>query len=263
MLKRVPLVGGKRVEKRSGGEGLVSRLNICYIMYMARRSKRGLKAPTQEVLAFPEWGGKRKGAGRKPNGRQAGVSHLRRVPLASRYPVHVTMRIARGLPGLRNRKTLPVLTKCFALGKERDGFRIVHYGVMGNHVHLIVEGKSREALSRGMQGLAIRLAKALNRYWGRKGTVFADRYHDRILKTPREVRNAIVYVLRNARKHVGAAIGAFDAFTSALWFDGWKMCARERYGGFGPCPVADARTWLLRFGWRRHGLLRFSEVPAG
>jgi len=230
---------------------------------MTTRARRGPRLPSQGALAFPEWGGKRKGAGRKPNGRKAGVSHLRRAPLAGRYPVHVTMRIARGLPGLRNRKLLPVLTKCFVQGKEREGFRVVHYGVMGNHVHLIVEGKGREALSRGMQGLTVRLAKALNRHWGRKGTVFADRYHDRILKTPREVRNAIVYVLRNARKHAGAAIGAFDAFTSALWFDGWKMCARRRYGGIGPCPVAEAHTWLLSFGWRRHGLLRFSELPAG
>ena len=33
---------------------------------------------------------------------------------------------------------------------------------MGNHLHLIVEADGNEALSRAMQGLCIRIAKALN-----------------------------------------------------------------------------------------------------
>ena len=86
---------------------------------MARRRTR---RPRQEALAYPEHGGARKGAGRKPNGRRAGVSHLRRAALASRYPVHVTLSIAEGLPTLRNKKLLPVLEECFARAKERAGF---------------------------------------------------------------------------------------------------------------------------------------------
>jgi len=47
----------------------------------------------------------------------------------------------------------------------------------------------------------IRVAKGLNKLWARRGKVFADHYHDRILRTPREVRNALCYVLHNAKKH--------------------------------------------------------------
>jgi len=111
------------------------------------------------------------------------------------------MRLKKGLASLRKAYVVRVLERAFAKGCGRFGFRLVHYSVQTNHVHLIAEAAGRRALSRGMQGLAIRMAKALNRTWQRKGRVFADRYHDRILRTPREVRSALRYVLNNARKH--------------------------------------------------------------
>ncbi|MEW6073566.1 MAG: peptide MFS transporter [Planctomycetota bacterium] len=108
----------------------------------------------------------------------------------------------------------------FAGGKERFGFRLIHYSVLANHLHLIGEAQNRRALSRGMQGLAVRIAKGLNRHWGRRGKVFADRYHDHILRTPREVRSALAYVLRNAARHGVGGAGA-DPYSSGRWFDGW------------------------------------------
>jgi hypothetical protein len=140
--------------------------------------------------------------------------------------------------------------------------------VLDDHLHLIVEAKDRQALSRGMKGLLVRVAKALNRLWSRRGRVFADRYHDRILESPREVRNALAYVLNNARKH--AAEGrmvrvaqAIDVFTSAPWFDGWKEPITVRGLEAVVRPVAPSRTWLLSVGWRRHGLLNAAEAAAG
>ena len=147
----------------------------------------------------------------------------------------------------------------------------MHYSVQANHLHLIVEAKDRETLARGLQGLCIRVAKALNRVWGRKGTVFSDRYHDHVLRTPREVRNALAYVLNNARRHRcrstamtsdGRRVPCPDPYSSGCWFDGWK----ERFTVKGlqqaARPVAIGRTWLLNVGWRRHGLVRLDEVPA-
>ena len=104
------------------------------------------------------------------------------------------------------------------------------------------------------------MAKGLNRVWGRKGKVFADRYHDRILRTPREVRNALRYVLNNGRRHLQHFKRRRpDAFSSGAWFDGWKDHTDDGYLGTG--PIARARTWLLRKGWRRHGLLPLLETP--
>ena len=228
----------------------------------AERTKRKgrRKRARQEDLPYPaKRGGARRGAGRKPNGSRAGVSHLVRSPLASRNPVHVTARLEKGLPGLRRDDAYQVLRRAFAAGSERFGFRLVHYTVMSNHLHLIVEAKSRQALSRGMQGLLIRVAKALNRLWERKGTVFADRYHGRILRTPREVRAALAYVLRNAAHH-GLRFTGVDPFSSGEDFDGWEK--RPERGVTGPPPVlAKSRSYLLRSGWRRRRLIGFAEIP--
>ena len=112
----------------------------------------------------------------------------------------------------------------------------------------------------------VRLARGLNRLWGRKGQVFPDRFHDRPLKNPREVRNALVYVLGNGRKHAaqGRAVPYFegpDMFTSAPWFDGFVAAIEVRGIDGMPLPVARARTWLANDGWRRLGKIALEEQP--
>jgi REP element-mobilizing transposase RayT len=139
------------------------------------------------------------------------------------------------------------------------GVRVCHFSIQYDHLHLLVEARDREALSRGMQGLASRLARAVNRALNRRGRVWADRYHARALTTPREVRSALVYVLMNWKKHRIDAAGV-DACSSGRWFDGWRSGAPP--AGRDPSPVAHTRTWLLRVGWRRHGLLTEDDAPA-
>jgi hypothetical protein len=123
----------------------------------------------------------------------------------------------------------------------------------------LVEAEDRRSLSRGLQGLLVRIAKALNRHWCRSGKVFADRFHARALRTPREVRHALAYVLLNGAKH-GCSRGKIDPFSSGDWFDGWKGELRRFFEGL-PSPVARARAWLLSIGWRRHGLIDVWEIP--
>jgi len=125
------------------------------------------------------------------------------------------------------------------------------------NLHLLIEADEPTAFERGVRGLMIRVAKALNRILGRRGRVWGDRYHARLLRTPREVRNALIYVLANWKKHEPGAHG-FDPRSSAAWFDGWKATpplAATR-------PVARARTWLASVGWRRRGLIDVDESPS-
>ena len=233
---------------------------------VARAAKRGTGTAKGGLLPFPhprQHGGSRVGAGRKPNGEKAGVSHRERAALAMRFPVHVTVKLRKGLPRLRHKAEHAALRAAFAAGCT---FRLCHYAVLNDHLHFLVEARDRRALTRGLQGLAIRVARALNRLWRRNGKVFADRYHDRILKTPREVRNAIRYVLGNGKKHAAegrevAVPAAIDTFTSAPWFDGFRETVTVRGIEAMPRPVTDARTWMLTIGWRRHGLLSVHEMP--
>ncbi|MEM7202093.1 MAG: transposase [Planctomycetota bacterium] len=207
-----------------------------------------------------DWGGRRPGAGRKPVGARAGASHRKRAPLAARFPVHVTARLRKGLPSLRRQRVYRALRAAFAAASS-ERFRLVHYSVQSNHLHLLVEARDRQALSRGLQGLLIRVARRVNHVWERRGRVFADRYHDHVLRTPREVRHALSYVLHNAQRHGSRLAAALDVFASGWWFDGWKTRRRDWLNAGTECPVQAARTWLLSRGWRRHGLLPLHGPP--
>jgi REP-associated tyrosine transposase len=222
-----------------------------------RGRSRSKKCAVHQELRFRGWGGAREGAGRKPRNGRAGVPHRRRQPLAARFPVHVTVRLENGLPSLRREPSHRIWTHCCRSASERFGFRVVHYSLQTNHVHLIVEAKGGEALSRGMKGLLVRSARRLNRHWGRKGPVFADRYHQRILKTPREVRNALAYVLCNGRRH-GLRLAGIDPFSSGSSFDGWCTGSRHEEQR---SSLPAAHTWLLDVGWRRHGRIDPEAVP--
>jgi hypothetical protein len=138
--------------------------------------------------------------------------------------------------------------------------RIIHYSVQGNHLHLLVEADDRECVARGMNALLSPLARALNKLWGRSGKVFPDRYHDEVISTPTQARNALRYVLQNGKKHGAVPRASIDLCSSAPVFDGWK----ER-PSIPATPVvaavAPASTWLLSTGWRRHGLLDIHELP--
>jgi REP element-mobilizing transposase RayT len=214
----------------------------------------------QRQLRFPERGGKRRGAGRKRRGARARVSHKRRPELAKAHPVLVTVRLRDGLPSLRDSATFSLLQQAFEAGRERFGFRLVHFSVQSNHLHLLSETEDKQALARGMQGLLVRVARALNRQWRRTGAVVSDHYHARALRTPREVRNALVYVLQNARKHGSIAKG-LDRFSSAGVFEGWTDL-RQEVRSSAVSMLARARTWLLATGWKRHGLISTTEKPA-
>src|SRR4051812_49380240 len=189
-------------------------------------------------LRYKGRGGPRKGAGR-PRNRPGTVPHLQRPSLSRHHPVHVTLRLVAGLESLRSRQCYRVVLPALADAKERDGFRVVHLSVQGNHLHLIVEAGDRPALSRGMQGLAIRVAKALNAALGRRGKVFAERFHMHVLRTVREVANAVDYVLSNWFRHAGREVGIDD-------IDRLSSAADASL-------VVSAQTWLLRVGTWRFG----------
>ena len=155
------------------------------------------------------------------------------------FPVLVTIRARPKLPSLRSLPTFETFSLALARA-NRDNFRVIHFSVQTDHIHLIVEASSREALIRGLQGLAATHGARLNRFWRRSGKVWNARYHSRALATPREVRNGLVYVLLNFRKHLRVATGT-DPRSSALWFERWR---RRRRRQTGPCPVAQPRTWL-------------------
>jgi putative transposase len=161
------------------------------------------------------------------------VSHAARDRFEKPTPVHVTLRMREHVWSLRSGRSFRRIRGCFENARGRFGARLIEFSVQGNHLHLIVEADSKAALSRAMQGLCIRVAKALNAMMGRAGAVFFDHYHSRLLRTPAELVKAIAYVLQNAAHHFGNH--AADEYSSLMH--------RE--------VLAPPTGWLLREGWRR------------
>ncbi len=152
-----------------------------------------------------------------------------------------------------------------------EHFRIVHLSIQWGHLHLLVEADDHHALARGMKRFLISMARRLNRALGRRGQVFADRYHAQPVSSPRQARHVLAYVLGNWRRHRRDQVGAtrwwaVDPYASAVLFTGWHQRADAHVlmpwpSAYAPLPVACPRTWLLRAGWRRHGLIDMHEVP--
>jgi putative transposase len=215
--------------------------------YMLFKMSPQVRRPLQLSLARKAgWGGARPGAGRpRMDGESgpAGVPHLRRPALDARQPVHVTLKVRREVWSLRSGRSVRALKRALLDVRQRQEqgvaqFAVVHFAILSNHLHLILEAGDRVALSRGMQSLEIRMARALNDSMERSGRVFADRYHAHILKTPTEVGRARRYVLLNASIHEARAGFSFsgpDGLTSAAM----------------PGFASPARSWLLAHGWRR------------
>jgi hypothetical protein len=207
----------------------------------------------QRVLPFVA---RRSAKSRRRADVRSRVPHRARPAHARRVPLHVTLKLVDGLPSLRERDAQRVLRVALHRGAERFGLRVVHYAALSNHLHIVCEAEDAAALARGVKGLAVRIARNVNRHWKRRGTFFAERYHARALYTPREVRNALAYVLGNARKHGLKLATVLDTCSSASTFDGWV-----EHGPLRAPWLARAGTWLLALGWRRHGLLSVLGAP--
>jgi REP element-mobilizing transposase RayT len=171
--------------------------------------------------------------------------------------VHVTLRCREAIPSLRSMRVFQSLSRSLA-ASHKEAFRVVQFSVQTDHIHLIVEGDGMNALVRGLQGLAARCAKAVNRAVRRRGSVWSSRYHAHALRTPTEARRGFVYVLLNFRKHLRAGAGV-DPRSSGPWFSGWRA---RRALPADPSPVLPPRTWLAAIGWRRAGgALALDERP--
>src|SRR5215470_8348238 len=207
-------------------------------------------------------GGRRDGAGRPPSANRKGLPHRSRPFHDRNQPVHVTWRVRDQVGSLRRAHLARIIGR--AIRKNTQGqlarrtlFRVLHFSVQPDHVHLIVEAGDRRSLTAGLRGLAVWIARSVNHRLGTRGNVVRDRYHERPLRTPRAVRNAIIYVLHNHRHHIRDH-HRVDPWSSAAWFDGWSADVPLPSTS---SPVATPKTWLARTGWRRFGPIDLDEAP--
>ena len=213
--------------------------------------------------------GPRHGAGR-PRGIRPRVMHRQREGIVARLPVHVTIRLRRGIPTLRQPRFVRRFRSSLSEACVRHGFRVVHYSIQRDHVHLLIEAQTNHSIACGMKSVGARIGKLANRLFQRSGKVLDGRYHLRALRTPLEVHRALRYVLLNHRHHTARRRRPMrltvhppaqpDPASSGRWFDGWRTTTAPP-NLTDVREVASARTWLLHTGWRRHGLIHPAELP--
>jgi REP element-mobilizing transposase RayT len=264
----VVCVASRCEERRGARRGVVRGAAWCAARCGALR--RGVGTPlhplTCTIIALFKcvmaarfgWGGRRVGAGR-PRGRRPRVRHLARPPHAASHPVHVTLRAKHVIRSFRRQLVWNLVRRILTNQRKkayRHAFRILHFTVQHDHLHLVVEGSELRA---GVAGFEIAFARRLNAILQRRGPVWDSRYHRRDLKTPGDVRGVLRYVFFNMKKHriIDADVEAVDPFSSAFLFDGWKNPLV--FVETEPWPKPKPRTWLLACGWRRLGLLRYDE----
>lgn len=243
-------------------------------MLMARSRKKHVQQELPK-LRKPDkngqWrGGKREGAGRPKKGKGASEAHQPRPVLSGREPLLITTRVSNTVGNLRRDKSYRAIRKALAVVIERHDFRVCHFSIQQNHLHMLVEADHKLALARGMQAFLISAARHLNAELERDGTVFVDRYNQRVITSPKQCRNAMSYVLNNWRRHDQDLFGKprtwlLDPYSSAINFDGWReLGARRKFDApqdYERPTTREPRTWLLRVGWERHGLISVREVP--
>jgi len=197
----------------------------------------------QQDLRFPKsWGGRRAGAGRPKGSRTSKrMPHVARPAVSPHKPHHVTVRVTRGTWNLRSQRCFRPVRAALERATKRAGFRVVHFSVQHNHMHLIVEADDRRKMSNGLRALFSRVARDLNAVMTASGARFDDRYHQHVLATPTEVRTALYYVIGNRAAHL------------ARWGKRSDRNEVDPFSSVAEPIVKQPRSWLLREGWTRAG----------
>jgi REP element-mobilizing transposase RayT len=162
-------------------------------------------------------GGRRPGCGRKRI-HSKGVAHRKRESVNFRHALHVNFKFRTTI---RNKLSLGVLKKAISNARFH-GLRIIHFSMQSNHVHFILEASNNETLTKGMRSLTITFAKGL-----KKGSIQIERYHLHVLKSLREARNAVHYVLFNEQRHSGLKKAFVTPFSSLGTVRDLKALAKE------------------------------------
>jgi REP element-mobilizing transposase RayT len=249
---------------------------------VGRPREHHIQLSLDKVVRVPDkngqWrGGARTGAGRKRAPGPRRMTHTRRPYIQAANPMLVTLRVEKVVGSLRRMSAYRAIRRALKTVAYHHGiFRIVHFSLQRDHIHLLVEADGKFCLSRGMRSFQIAAAKHLNRELTpkgkrrRRGRVFVDRYHVMEIDSVARVCNAVSYVLNNWRKHGqnretrGLFGGRIDPYSSGVYFLRWKERTNEDVvipAGYEPPEIGNAHTWLLTAGLARGRPISVWDVP--
>jgi len=174
--------------------------------------------------------------------RTGRLLHTRRPVVPSR-PMHLTVHVRDGVPGLRRQEILNYLRELMTAAR-RWGVRTVASALLDSHWHWIVVPQSAAALADVTRFVYGHLAKFINRCFGRRGRVFVERFASGCCRTVHHAFHVVNYVIKNAfAAGLRGARAGFDHFTDV--FEDVLAADRFLCSVVGPTPAAR-RTLLAR-----------------
>ncbi len=160
---------------------------------------------------------------RKPRELQQGATY------------HVSARSNRQEFILESKTLKDMLLRILKRAKEKYQFKLKHYCIMSNHIHLLIEPKWKEDLPRIMQWILSRFASQFNRHFNLFGHVWWDRYRSNIVRTIRRLCETFHYISQNPVK--AGIVQSADSYE----YSGLYYYKRKLYGFIEP-PGPDLLT---------------------
>jgi len=190
------------------------------------------------------------------------VRHVERPALASRHPVQATLRVTAAIGGLRTKAKVQAIRQAMRAAHEKRGdeFRVLQFSVQETHVHLIVEAKSKEALSRGLKGFEVRVARKLNAIaGGRGGCSRTGTTRGRSRRRARSgMRTPACCSTRGiTRRGRGRATASIRAAQGCISMDGAGPCRPA----LAPSMTTHEYLSRCRARWRVRSLISPEEIP--
>ena len=197
-------------------------------------------------------GGPRRGAGRQRAGEKR-LAHVARPKLSEKIPSHITLKFKKDVPNLRCEAFLLEFTRAIRKAKAK-GLAVTQFSIESNHIHMLIEVKSNDTLKRGLLSLQGCVTWGLRRVFKYFGEVFVDRFHLHAIKSPREMKHALGYVIFNHAKHCGIAWFR-DVYSSGFAQHEFAANVRQtrapKWQSEIESVMSQATSWLQQTGWKR------------
>ena len=115
------------------------------------------------------------------------------------YPYHLVCRTNNRTLRFKKREAIRIVFKALLETIDKYKLLVHHVVLMGNHYHIIATA-TEENLHRAMQYFNSRVAVRYNKYVGRSGHLWGDRYGSCIIDTDEYYLACVRYVYRNPKR---------------------------------------------------------------
>jgi REP element-mobilizing transposase RayT len=142
------------------------------------------------------------------HGGETGKGKRKRArPIATRKPMHLVLRASRAVGdwNFLRKKNREQIEQILELISKRYGVKIIRFQNVGNHLHLLVLGKSRVLLQSFLRTLPAKIALAITqaKKGNPQGRFFDEILFSRVVEWGRDLDRIVRYFRKNEFEAAG------------------------------------------------------------